>query len=279
VIADVSESSIRQERDLIGFAARMGWDLNRFSIGREATGSTVSVIVWGGRDANHLRETLRSLRFQHYGRFRALVLISESSHETAEMALECRERDPRVEVVVTDQADLLAAFGSVQDLVADTPITHLLAGDVLFPDHLERMVAILETKDAAVPTGMSQTRGGLVNGQTGKNWIDLRQLLATSLGTAERPSRALLSVRARELMGDLSTYSDHRLGDALASRLGDRVAAEKEATLLAAEFATRVAGSTSQYESAPFYLSPGRATPVRVIREQAKDQQASQILG
>lgn len=264
VIADVSDSSIRRKRDLDSFADKNGWRLDDFAEQLEQGDQrVVSLLIWGSASAVGLRETLRSIRYQRYGWFQAFVLINREWTESRKISIESRVEDPRITILEVDTEQPTWGFGAAKELITGTDVTHLIAGDILFPDHLERLMLRLAASDAVVPSAFPRPKNSLVSGQIGSSWREIRRTLAKSLEADPRPTRVLLSERAAQEVGDIPAWNEHSLGEAWSTLLEGRLAQESDPTMIATPGSTqRTSGSPD-----PFHLSKGRELGAHIVRK------------
>jgi glycosyltransferase involved in cell wall biosynthesis len=257
VLPDVSVSSIREPRDHGQFAEKMGWDTTEFSAGTRSPGPRVVLLIWAGRDPVALRETMRSVRFQHFGWFEVVVVTNNQWVESCEAASEALRQDSRVSVIGVDTSDSIFGLGIAESHVRDASVLHMFAGDVLFPNHLSVLVELLEVGEVAVPSAIPAPPNARFAGQLGVSWQTVRDYLASAFGFERRATRAIFSNAARETVGDLRSWDDDLTERVLSKSFGGSPFESKDPTMIAVP-ALNTARSDFDVAS-PFFLSPGRS--------------------
>src|SRR5262245_55814999 len=111
------------------------------------TGPLVSVITPVHNGAEYLAECIASVLRQTYTHWELLVVDNKSTDATTEVAEEAAQGDPRVQV--RREEEFLGVYGSHnRALRAMSPAARYVkfvhADDWLFPECLERMVAVAE---------------------------------------------------------------------------------------------------------------------------------------
>lgn len=108
----------------------------------------VSVVTPFYNTADYLRECIESVLAQTYPRFEYLLVDNQSSDGSAQIAAEYAERDPRIRVI--RNRDFVGQVRNYNDAVRKISpearyLKIVLADDCIFPECLERMVAVGES--------------------------------------------------------------------------------------------------------------------------------------
>jgi glycosyltransferase involved in cell wall biosynthesis len=122
----------------------------------------VSVVTPVHNGAKFLRECIESVLAQSYENWEQVIVDNASTDETLDVARSYADRDPRIRVVAHREfVDVIASFNRAFGEMSPTAeyCKPLAADDYLFPECLERMVALAE-RDRTI---------GLVSGQRTRN--------------------------------------------------------------------------------------------------------------
>jgi glycosyltransferase involved in cell wall biosynthesis len=132
----------------------------------------VSVVTPFYNTADFLRECIESVLAQTYTQFEYLLVDNQSTDGSAAIAAEFAEKDPRIRVIrnatfVDQVPNYNGALGHVTPKARYVKV--VCADDWIFPECLERMVAVGESNPTAAIISSYRLRGGEVCG-TGIEW-------------------------------------------------------------------------------------------------------------
>ena len=132
----------------------------------------VSVVTPFYNTADYLRECIESVLHQTYTHFEYILVDNQSTDGSAEIASEYAVRDSRIRVVRNEQfVEQVPNYnGAVGHAAASARyVKMVLADDYIFPECLERMVAVAEDHPTVAIVSSYYLRGDVVCG-SGVQW-------------------------------------------------------------------------------------------------------------
>jgi glycosyltransferase involved in cell wall biosynthesis len=132
----------------------------------------VSVVTPFYNTAEYLRECIESVLAQEYTHFEYLLVDNHSTDGSAEIAADCARRDPRIRLIRNAEfvGQVRNYNGALRQVAADARYVKIVqADDFIFPECLERMVAVAEAHPTAAIVSSYYLEGRYVCG-SGIEW-------------------------------------------------------------------------------------------------------------